>query len=206
MTILALVGAGGHGKVVADLAEACGYAVIFFDESYPQKKFIEHWPIEGAFSDLLAQRNIYKNALVSIGNNSTRENLIKQLVQAGFNLPTLIHPTAVVSRYANIASGCVVFSQAVINAFAVVGKGCIINTGAIIEHDCVISDAVHISPNVSLAGGVIIGKNSWIGIGAAIKQQIEIGENVIVGAGSVIIKNTIDAVTVVGNPATPLIK
>lgn len=206
MIVLALVGSGGHGKAVADLAEVCGYRVVFFDDAYPSKKYLEHWPIVGTFSDLLMQKNTYNNALVSIGSNITRENLSKQLIHAGFNLPTLVHPTAVISQYAVISFGCVVFARAVVNAFAIIGVNCIINTGCIIEHDCIVADIAHISPGVSLAGGVKVGKSSWIGIGAAIKQQIIIGEGVTVGAGAVVVKNIANAITVAGNPATQLIK
>lgn len=201
MQRLAIVGASGHGKVVADVAELLGYEVIFFDDAYPQKKNIEHWPVIGTFDELLKNKHDYKNTVVAIGNNSIRASISHQLIHANFHLPPLIHPRAVVSKYAKVSSGSVVFASAVVNAFAQVGIGCIINTGAVVEHDCVINNGVHLSPNVTLAGGTKIGDLSWLGLGSVTKQLVEIGNNVIVGANSTVISNIPSNVIVVGTPA-----
>ena len=198
---LAIVGASGHGKVVADLAELCGYDVVFFDDAYPEKQKIEHYNIEGSFTDLLKSQHKYSKAIVAIGNNKIRLNLSKQLSHNGFALPSLIHPASIVSKYAKVADGSVVFAGSVINAFAQVGENCIINTGAVVEHDCVLGNAVHLSPNVALAGATIIGDSAWIGIGAVTCQLIEIGKNSIVGANSTVINNIPADVTAFGSPA-----
>jgi sugar O-acyltransferase (sialic acid O-acetyltransferase NeuD family) len=201
MQRLAIVGASGHGKVVADLAELLGYEVAFYDDAYPKKTNIEHWSVIGTFDELLKNKNDYKNAVVAIGNNSIRAYICHQLINANFNLPLLIHPSAVVSKYAKISSGSVVFASAVVNAFAQVGQNCIINTGAVVEHDCVIDDGVHLSPNVTLAGGTKIGKLSWLGLGSVTKQLIEVGTNTTVGANSTVTKNIPSNVTAFGSPA-----
>ncbi|TMO76926.1 acetyltransferase [Pseudoalteromonas sp. S3776] len=204
---LAIVGASGHGKVVADIAEQLGFIVKFYDDAYPNKTYIEHWPIDGSCADLIAlnkagnKRNI--NAIVAIGNNQIRQQKVELLKQNSFNLITLIHPTAVISQYATIAQGSVVFAGAIINAFANIGVGCIINTSAIIEHDCAIGDFTHICPNTALAGGVIVGSKSWVGIGSQIKQLIVIGDNCMIGAGSTVVKNLPNNVTAFGSPAVP---
>ena len=202
---LAIVGASGHGKVVADIAEQLGFIVKFYDDAYPNKTHIEHWPIYGSCADLIAlnkagnKRNI--NAIVAIGNNQIRQQKVELLKQNSFNLITLIHPTAVISRYASVAQGSVVFAGAIINAFANIGVGCIVNTSAIIEHDCVIGDFTHICPNVALAGGVSVGYKSWVGIGSQVRQLITIGNNCVIGAGSTVVKNIPDNVTAFGSPA-----
>ncbi len=201
MKTLAIVGASGHGKVVADLAELIGYEVTFFDDAYPNKTTNEHWSIAGTFSDLLKKTNSYDYAVVAIGNNLVRNTLCLKLISEGYKTPVLIHPSAVVSRYAKISAGSVVFSNAVVNAFAQVGGNCIINTGAVIEHDCVIGKSVHISPNVALAGGTKIGDFAWLGLGSVTKQLIEIGENTIIGANSTVISNIPSNVIAVGSPA-----
>lgn len=201
MKILAIFGASGHGKVVADLAECIGYKIVFFDDAYPELKYIEHWPVIGSFESLLSSQKKYKNAIVAIGNNKIRFQFYNQLVQAGFVLPFLIHPTAVVSKYVTVSSGTVVFANAVINAFAQIGESCIINTGVIVEHDCMISNAIHLSPNVSLAGGTTVGDFSWLGIGSVTRQLVTIGNNSIVGANSTVINDIPSNVTVVGSPA-----
>ncbi|ATC85304.1 acetyltransferase [Pseudoalteromonas arctica] len=202
---LAIVGASGHGKVIGDIAEQLGYTVIFFDDAYPSKKNIEHWTIHGTCADLIAPNNANttfgNDVVVAIGNNEIRQEKILLLQQHSFNLITLIHPTAVISPYAAIAQGTVVFAGAVINAFAKVGVGCIINTAAVVEHDCTIDNFTHICPNVALAGGVSVGTKSWVGIGSQVKQLITIGSNCIVGAGSTVVKNTPDNVTAFGSPA-----
>ncbi|ALQ09295.1 acetyltransferase [Pseudoalteromonas sp. Bsw20308] len=204
---LAIVGASGHGKVVADIAEQLGFIVKFYDDAYPSKTHIEHWPIYGSCADLIALNNMdnkrINNAIVAIGNNQIRQQKIELLKQNSFNLITLIHPTAVISQYATIAQGSVVFAGAIINAFANIGVGCIVNTSAIIEHDCIIGDFTHICPNTALAGGVVIGCKSWVGIGSQIKQLIVIGDNCMIGAGSTVVKNLPNNITAFGSPAAP---
>jgi sugar O-acyltransferase (sialic acid O-acetyltransferase NeuD family) len=202
---LAIVGASGHGKVIADIAEQLGFNVNFYDDAYPSKIQIEHWPIHGTCADLIALNNanvVFSNdVVVAIGSNDIRAQKMQLLQQNNFNLLTLIHPTAVISQYAAIAQGTVVFAGALINAFAKVGVGCIINTAAVIEHDCIIDDFAHICPNVALAGGVTVGSKSWIGIGSQVKQLIIIGDNCLIGAGSTVVQNIPDNVTAYGSPA-----
>ncbi len=208
MKKIAIIGASGHGKVVADLAQMCGYQVFFFDDSFPNLKQIAHWSVIGSFSDLLNQNqnqdqnHVFEFAVVAIGDNKTRSKLSEQLSEVGFSLATLIHHSAVVSQYAVVESGSVVFANAVINAFAKIGKNCIINTGAIVEHDCIIKDAVHLSPNVALAGNTKVGISTWLGIGSVTKQGVEIGDNSTIGANSTVLNNIPSNVTAVGSPAT----
>ena len=200
---LAIVGASGHGKVVADIAEQLGFIVKFYDDAYPSKTHIEHWPIQGTCADLIALHTTPIDVVVAIGNNEIRQQKIQLLQKNSFNLITLIHPTAVISKYAVIAAGTVVFAGAIINAFAKVGEGCIINTSAVVEHDCTLGDFTHICPNVALAGGVVVGSKSWVGIGSQVRQLITIGDNCLIGAGSTVVKNIPNNATVFGSPAVP---
>lgn len=200
---LVIVGASGHGKVIADIAEQLGFIVKFYDDAYPNKTNIKHWAIQGTCADLIALHTTPIDVVVAIGNNEIRQQKIQLLQKNSFNLITLIHPTAVISKYAVIAAGTVVFAGAIINAFAKVGEGCIINTSAVVEHDCTIGDFTHICPNVALAGGVIVGSKSWVGIGSQVRQLITIGDNCLIGAGSTVVKNIPKNVTVFGSPAVP---
>lgn len=202
MNKCAILGASGHGKVIAELAELNGFKeIIFFDDRFPELMQLAHWPVKGSTADLLALVQEFDLVVVAIGRNSTRLQKLRLLQQTGAKLDPLVHPHATVSSYAKLGEGSVVMANAVINAFAAVGVGGIINTSATVDHDCVLADGVHISPGAHLAGGVCIGEQSWIGIGAQIKQLILIGNKVVVGAGATVIRDIPDFKTVVGTPA-----
>ncbi|MFT7388552.1 MAG: sugar O-acyltransferase (sialic acid O-acetyltransferase NeuD family) [Candidatus Endobugula sp.] len=199
---LALLGASGHGKVIAEIAELIGYNdVIFFDDAWPAKKQIEAWFIEGDTESLIARKNEFDACIVSIGKNSIRQEKQCDLQQQGLCFASFVHPNAVVSRYASVDVGSVIMAGAVVNAFTKIGRGCIVNTGATIDHDCVLDDFVHISPGAHLAGDVSISECSWVGIGASVKQGIYIGSNTIIGVGSVVISDIPADSVAVGIPA-----
>ena len=202
MKSCAILGASGHGKVVAEIAELSGYnKITFFDDRWPSLKFIEHWNVSGDTSSLLGTVQEYDVVVVAIGNNATRYEKQLELSAVGANFCVLAHPSALISKYAKIRLGTVVMANAVVNPFSVIGSSCIINTGSIIEHDCRLADGVHISPNTSLAGGVEVGKNTWVGLGTKVKQQVKIGSYCIIGAGSTVLDNIPSDVTAVGSPA-----
>lgn len=203
---LAVLGAGGHGKVVADIARASGEweDIVFFDDGYPVKGKNSGWDIIGTYNDLLKYHSRYDGVIVGFGSNKARLIALDSLKVQGARIISVTHPMSIISPSVSVLEGSVVCAAAVINADAVVGRGCIINTGAIIEHDCALGDGVHISPNVALAGGTIVGACSWVGIGAVTKQQVIIGSNAVVGAGSVVLEAVADGVTVAGNPARVL--
>ena len=198
----AILGASGHGKVLADMAELLGWQnVVFFDDTWPQCVQNGHWSVVGSTDELLAQISEFDGVVVGIGDNSVR--LEKQALLESYtaSIASLVHPNAQVSLHANIGNGTVVMAGAVINSDARVGDACIINTGAVVDHDCVLEAGVHISPNAALAGGVKVGQSAWVGIGASVRQLINIGANAVVGAGAVVVKDVPNTVTQVGNPA-----
>lgn len=205
MTKCAILGASGHGKVIAEIAELNGYREIhFFDDRWPALKNVEHWSVLGDSDALLKHATSYDLVVVAIGNNHIRLPKIKDLEQAEAVLKPLIHPSASVSGYAQLGLGTVVMANAVVNPFVTIGVGCIINTSSSIDHDCIISDGVHISPGANIAGGVTISEYSWIGIGSQVKQLVTIGKDATIGAGATVIHDVADDATVVGTPARPL--
>ena len=204
MSTLAILGASGHGKVVADIALAMGHftCVVFFDDAWPDKKANGKYEIIGNSDELKAFAKREKaSVFVALGNNNIRFLKLKQLVEHGLQIATLVHPSASVSTSAMIGDGSVIMPGAVINADATIGDAAIVNTLSAIEHDCKLGNAVHISPGAALAGGVQVGDFSWIGIGASVVQQIAIGSNVVIGAGAAVVCDVPDNVTAVGVPA-----
>lgn len=203
MKRLAIIGASGHGKVVADCAELCGWdEVVFFDDAWPQKLRNGAWLVSGDTQSLLERLDEFDGVVVAIGNNSVREAKLNTLSALGAPLPILAHPAAVVSRYAVIGAGSVLFAGAVVNVDCRIGVGAIINTGATVDHDCVLGDAVHISPGAHLAGGGCVGDRSWLGIGSSVRQLVTIGCDVVVGAGAAVVSDVPDACVVTGVPAS----
>tara|TARA_R110000764_G_C11021414_1_gene384197 strand:+ start:2417 stop:3034 length:618 start_codon:yes stop_codon:yes gene_type:complete len=205
MKRLAIVGASGHGKVVADSAELSGWdEIVFFDDAWPARTSIAGWPVEGNTDAMLARVNEFQGVVVAIGNNTIRRDKSNRLVLAGVNLVSIIHPSATISRYAQLGQGTVVLAGTVVNMDARLGIGCIVNTGACVDHDCVLGDFVHVSPRAALAGGVIVGDKSWIGIGAVVRPLVRIGRDVQVGAGAAVVSDVPDDATFVGVPARPI--
>lgn len=205
MKRLAILGASGHGKVVADVALACGWQeVVFFDDAWPNVDENSFWTVQGNTESLVACIAEFEGVVVAIGQSAIRIEKHLVLESAGLPVVTLVHPGAYVSRFANMGAGTVVMPGAVVNVDTVLGKGCIINSGATVDHDCVLADGVHIAPGAHLSGNVSAGAGSWIGVGAAIRQGVRIGAGVMVGAGAVVVKDIADGETVVGNPARPI--
>lgn len=179
---LVIIGASGHGKVIADVAVKCGYKdIVFLDDSENVKECVG-FPVIGKVLDA---KNMEDEKIVAIGNAEIREKIQSQLS----NLVTLIHPSAVVSRRVKIGEGTVIMAGAVINSDVVIGKGCIINTGASVDHDCKLEDFVHVSVGAHVAGTVSIGKKTWVGAGATVSNNVSICDNCMIGAGAVVVKD-----------------
>lgn len=202
MKRLSILGASGHGKVVADIAECCGWqAIEFFDDAWPTVQKSGAWKVVGDTNALIGQLENYDGTVVAIGNNRIRYEKIQDLKASGARLVILIHPSAEVSKYALLGLGSVVMAGVVVNADAKIGDGAILNTCCSVDHDCNLGEAVHVSPGARLAGGVHVGDRSWIGIGSSVRQGIDIGSNVMVGAGAAVTRNIPNGVTAVGVPA-----
>jgi sugar O-acyltransferase (sialic acid O-acetyltransferase NeuD family) len=202
MKRLAILGASGHGKVVAEIAELCGWDEIhFYDDSWPNAPIGIPWQVLGDTACLIKNLSDYEGAVVAIGDNLIRYKKALYLIEQGIDLAILIHPRAIISHYTQINAGTVIMAGAVINPFVKIGMATIINTSATIDHDCIIGHGVHISPGVNVAGAVCVGALTWLGIGATIKQCVVIGCQVVVGAGAVVVNNVSDGLTVVGIPA-----
>lgn len=158
---LLIIGAGGHGKVVAEVAAACGYENISFLDDNSTEAI-------GKINELVGFRNQFGTAFVGIGNNQFRDELIKKLTELGFRLPVLIHPTAYVSKTATIAEGTVVEPMATVNTNAVIGKGCIVSVGAIVDHDSVLETCVHVNAGAIVKAGAHVEENRKLEAGEVV--------------------------------------
>lgn len=196
MNKLIIIGAGGHGKVIADNALKNGYMDICFVDDRSTGECMG-FPIVGASADIANLNDGKTDFIIGIGNNAVRKKIAEE---NDVNWITLIHPSAQIASCVSIGKGTVVMAGAVINACAVVGDHCIINTRAVIEHDNVIEDYVHISPNAALGGTVRVGEKTHVGIGATVKNNIDICGNSIIGAGAAVVKNITESGTYVGVP------
>lgn len=202
--VLLVYGAGGHGKVVADVAAEAGYDVRgFIDDAAARSPGIWGLPVL-SLDDALREGPAGASVGLGIGDNAARERCAARLAQAGLPVVTLVHPRASVARSARLGEGSVVMAGAAVNPDAVLGPGCIVNTGAVVEHDCRLGPYVHLSPNAALGGGVSIGARSHLGLGAVVLPGRTLGTDVRIGAGAAVITDVVDGVTAVGVPARPL--
>jgi len=198
---LLIIGAGGHGKVCADVAKSMNKwdEIYFLDDRY-QEDDNSSKEIIGLVSDFVNYTDS-SDYFVAIGNNQNRKIILQKLKARRCTIATLIHSSAIISERVKIGFGVVVMPAVVINADSTVGDGVILNTRCLIEHDNVIGNFSHISPSVSLAGTVKIGECCWIGIGTTIVNNISICSDSIIGAASLVLKDLLEPSTYVGCPA-----
>lgn len=198
---LLIIGASGHGKVVADIALQMKIYrnISFLDDDESICNCME-FPVVGKSSDFLKH---IKDAdfFVAIGNSWIRRRVMQEMFHVGAEIPVLIHPNATVGSGVNIGIGSVVMAGAVINTASEIGTGCIINTCSSVDHDCYISNYTHIAVGAHVAGTVAIGEDCWIGAGAVVKNNVKICSDCTIGAGAVVIENIDVPGTYIGIPA-----
>lgn len=198
---LLIIGASGHGRVIADIALKMNkwknIAFLDDDENIKSSMGINVIGKSQEAFNYIHDCDIF----VAIGNNATREKIQERLKNKGASIPILIHPNVVIGEQVEIGAGTAVMAGVIINCCTKIGEGCIINTGATIDHDNLIDDYVHISPGVRTAGTVKVGKGTWLGLGCVVINNVSIIEGCIVGAGSVVIRDITEPGTYIGIPA-----
>ena len=190
---LIIIGASGHGKVVADIALLNGYKDIVFLDDDESIKECAGFSVIGKTAEAV---NMSGDKIVANGDAKIRERM-QQLIQT----VTLIHPNAIISRRVEIGEGTVIMAGAIVNSDARIGKGCIINTDTSIDHDCIVEDYVHVAVGAHLCGAVKIGHGTWVGAGSTVSNNIDICANAVIGAGAVVIKSITEPGTYIGVPA-----
>jgi sugar O-acyltransferase (sialic acid O-acetyltransferase NeuD family) len=201
-----ILGAGGHGQVVADILgqmQKAGQDVTpigYLDDNtrIVGQQFLD-LPVIGVIADLASVPHDY--VVVAIGNNATRRNHYEWLLKQGEAFAICCHPRAVISPSARIGPGCMICAGAVVNPLSIVGANVILNTGCTVDHHNTIGDHAHIAPGVHLGGEVSIGQGTLVGIGATIMPGLNVGAWSVVGAGSLVRRHVDDGMTVAGVPA-----
>jgi sugar O-acyltransferase (sialic acid O-acetyltransferase NeuD family) len=202
-----LIGAGGHAHACIDVIEQQGkynIAGLVGMQDEVHTKHLGHIVIAADISlqDLV---KIYQYAFIAVGQLDSpdiRVRLYQQAIKLGFQLPTIIAPTAHVSRHAYIGAGTIVMHGAIVNTGAKVGDNCIINTRALIEHDVIVENNCHISTGAILNGDVKIDAGCFVGSGSIIKEGVSLGKNCVVGMGLSVRHNLENHARFVGNNKT----
>lgn len=181
-----IVGAGGHGRVVADIFLAAGRAVAgFLDDRVVGP--VSGLPVLGPFARALDPGFGRGRALiVALGDTTRRVDLSQAVLRAGAGLATAIHPFAILAGGTQIGAGSTVAAAAVIGTGATVGRFCIVNTAAVVDHDCALGDGVFLGPGVRLCGGVVVGAGAFIGAGAIVLPGVRIAAEARVRAGALV--------------------
>ena len=204
---LFVFGAGGHGKVVADVGRSAGFEVAGFIDDDPARpgSMMLGAPVL-SWQRILSEPQTLRSAslALAVGDNLARQRCSERIAAAGFSLVSLVHATAAIAPTAVVGVGSVIMALVAVNPGAVIGDGAILNTGCVVEHDCTLGAFVHMSPNAVLGGSVRVGDRAHIGLGAVALPGISIGADVRVGAGAVVVRDVPAGLTVVGVPAKPL--
>ena len=198
-------GAGGHGKVVADILASRGEGDLagFVDDCRELwGTRVMGFPVFGD-GEWLRREAEYSRVAVAggVGDGPARRRIAERCAAWGVEILTVVHPRAMVSRTARLDHGTVVMAGAVINADAGVGLGAIVNSGAVVEHDAEVGDFAHVAPRAAMGGASRLGAFSHLGMGAVVLERVCVGSHSIVGAGAVVVEDLPDGVVAMGVPA-----
>ena len=200
---IVIIGAGGHGRVVAALAQRAGHLVMGFLERSTEPT-VGDFPILGGDQYLDAKPTRDIQIAMGLGSRAAwprRWALCEHIDGLSLSAPKLIDPDATLAASVEIGRGTQVLMGAQVQDGASIGDWCIVNTAAVIEHDCQIQAYTHVAPGAVLCGGVTLGEGTFIGAGSVVKEGVTIGSRATVGLGAVVIRDVADGQTVVGVPA-----
>ncbi len=203
---IVVIGAGGHAKVVLEAIRAAGGSdVVGLIDPAPSAASVLGTPVLGGDEMIpVLRREGVEQAVVALGSNRLRQRIGEELRAMAYALPSVVHPSALVSPSARIGAGVVVMARAVIGTETGIGDFAIVNTGAVLDHDNLLGVAAHVAPGCALAGVVHVGERSLVGVGSAVRPGIRIGTDVTIGAGSAVVADVPDGARVGGAPARPL--
>ena len=196
-----LYGAGGHAKVVLDALELMGKSVVGVIDDDSMRHGTEWCGYPVSPFAALEEFGPDVRVVVAVGDSADRERITTLVLEAGYHLGGVVHPTAAVARDVVLGAGVMILAQAAVNPGSRIGDGTIINTGATVDHDCTVGEFAHVAPGARIAGNVELGSGVLVGVGASVLPGVKIGARATVGAGSVVLSNVQSGDTVVGVPA-----
>ncbi len=197
----------GHAKVVLELIEALDFECVGLIDDFPENRDrkLKRLKVLGGKSELASLAAERADALAfGFGEGAPRRELLATVAAAGLELPTLVHPSAIISRSARIGPGAQVMAGAQIGPDALIERAALVNTGAIVEHDVKVGAGVSVGPGATLAGRVIVNEDATVGAGAVVIPDVEIGRGAVVGAGGAVIRDVGQCLAVAGVPARPI--
>lgn len=198
---LAIIGTGGHAKVVVDALAKLGWSVPSLD-FYSEDRSVVGTRFAGSTIMFLGDADLSARAFhVAIGSNSVRRRIAEALAAFGGVRHSIVHPQAMISASCRIGDGSFVAAGAIVGPDAEVGAGCIVNHGAIVDHDCRVADYCHVAPRTTLGGGALLDSGVLVGAGAVVLPSVRVGRGAIIGAGAVVHRNVPSDQTYVGVPA-----
>jgi sugar O-acyltransferase (sialic acid O-acetyltransferase NeuD family) len=208
-TAIVVIGSGGHAAVVADALLASGERVLGFTDADERRhgSLLCGLPVLGddAVLDTFTRAEVWlANGIGGTRAEALRGSVQRGLEARGWQFASVRHPSAVVSRFARVATSVQLLAGCVVQPGAEIGEGCIVNTGAVIEHDVRLGEFVHVACGAVLCGNVQVGAHSHIGAASVVKQGVSLGAGTVVGVGAAVVKNSAGGATLVGVPADVL--
>jgi UDP-perosamine 4-acetyltransferase len=197
-----VIGSGGHARPVVETLMLLGIPIAgLVDREADAPPVLGHRVIADLSQLAQIRAGGVTGAVIAIGGNAIRLRLGDAARAAGFDLPRVVHPTALVSPHATLEEGVQVMPRAFIGPEAWLDRLVLVNTGVIVEHECRIGAAAHVGPGTVLCGRVVVGAGTLIGAGSTVIPGQRIGEGAIVGAGAVVTREVPDGARFGGVPA-----
>lgn len=204
---IVILGAGGHGKVLAAALLRANQSVLGFIDTDPALtgRKILGLPVLGGEEKLSPGMRLV-NGIGSVGRPAKRREIFERLKERGFSFLTVIDPSAIIGPEIELSEGAQILAGAVLQPGVFIGRNSIVNTRASLDHDVTLGAHVHVAPGAVLSGDVRVGDEVHIGTGACVKQGVRIGQGTVIGVGAAVIADVAQDSLLAGVPAKPLLQ